>query len=313
MPILPRGAGSSQCGQAVGAALVIDHTKYLNKVLEVDAAAMRAVVQPGVVLDALNAQLRAHGLWFPVDVSTSAQATLGGMAGNNSCGSRSIAYGNMVHNVLAIDAVTVDGRALALRADGRIPPGPTDYVRFAARLKGLYEREKAEIEARFPKVLRKVAGYNLDHLGPPHANAAHLLVGSEGTLAYSERIHLKLCARPAAARARRVPLPEVLHRDGADAAHRQARAFGGRAGRPHHDRPGARHRRVPQDGGRVHQGRAGRDPAGRIFRRRESGAQAEGAGAADGATSACPAAWSRSPTRSSRKSCGRCARPASTS
>ena len=80
---------------------------------------MRAVVQPGVVLDALNAQLRPHGLWFPVDVSTSAQATLGGMAGNNSCGSRSIAYGNMVHNVLAIDAVTGRGRALALRADGR--------------------------------------------------------------------------------------------------------------------------------------------------------------------------------------------------
>ena len=77
---------------------------------------MRAVVQPGVVLDALNAQLRAHGLWFPVDVSTSAQATLGGMAGNNSCGSRSIAYGNMVHNVLAIDAVTVSGESLALRS-----------------------------------------------------------------------------------------------------------------------------------------------------------------------------------------------------
>ena len=109
VPILPRGAGSSQCGQAVGAALVIDHTKYLSQVIEVDAAGMRAVVQPGVVLDALNAHLRPHGLWFPVDVSTSAQATLGGMAGNNSCGSRSIAYGNMVHNVLAIEAVTAQG------------------------------------------------------------------------------------------------------------------------------------------------------------------------------------------------------------
>ena len=75
------------------------------------------MVQPGVVLDQLNAQLRPHGLWFPVDVSTSAQATLGGMAGNNSCGSRSIAYGNMVHNVLAIDAVTSDGRRAPLRPD----------------------------------------------------------------------------------------------------------------------------------------------------------------------------------------------------
>src|SRR3954462_4030161 len=99
IPILPRGAGSSQCGQAVGEALIIDHTKYLNRVLSIDAQAAAAVVQPGIVLDALNAELRPHDLWFPVDVSTSAPATLGGMAGNNSCGSRSIAYGNMGHNV----------------------------------------------------------------------------------------------------------------------------------------------------------------------------------------------------------------------
>ena len=108
MPILARGAGSSQCGQAVGEALIVDHTKYLNKIVEIGDA--HAIVQPGVVLDALNAELRKHGLWFPVDVSTSAQATLGGMAGNNSCGSRSIEYGNMVHNVLAIEAVTASGQ-----------------------------------------------------------------------------------------------------------------------------------------------------------------------------------------------------------
>src|SRR3954469_17321974 len=193
VPILPRGAGSSQCGQAVGEALMIDHTKYLNRVLEVDGE--RAVVQPGVVLDALNAQLRSRGLWIPVDVSTSAQATIGGMAGNNSCGSRSIAYRNMVHNVLAIEARTVGGETW------RFGPmdeggGPRGYQEFVARLRALYEREKDEIEARFPKVLRKVAGYNLDHLGPPHANAAHLLVGSEGTLAYCERLHLKLSRLP---------------------------------------------------------------------------------------------------------------------
>ncbi len=194
IPILPRGAGSSQCGQAVGEALVIDHTKYLNRALQIDPEIRRAIVQPGIVLDTLNAQLRKHGLWFPVDVSTSAQATIGGMTGNNSCGSRSIAYGNMVHNVLAVDALTTGGE--------RWHFGPMDqnlsgsYGEFIARLKGLYQREKEEIEARFPKVLRKVAGYNLDHLGPPHANAAHLLVGSEGTLAYSERIHLKLAPLP---------------------------------------------------------------------------------------------------------------------
>ena len=197
IPILPRGAGSSQCGQAVGEALVIDHTKYLNRALSIDAQAAAAIVQPGIVLDALNAQLRPHGLWFPVDVSTSAQATLGGMAGNNSCGSRSIAYGNMVHNVAAIEAVTVAGERWTF---GRMDQasGPEGYRDFVKRLKGLYERERAEIEARFPRVLRKVAGYNLDHLGPPHANAAHLLVGSEGTLAYSERLHLKLSRLPKA-------------------------------------------------------------------------------------------------------------------
>ena len=193
VPILPRGAGSSQCGQAVGAALIIDHTKYLNRILEVDGT--RAIVQPGIVLDALNAALRPKGVWFPVDVSTSAQATLGGMAGNNSCGSRSIAYGNMVHNVLAIEAHTVGGetwRFGPLAESG----GPRGYQEFVARLRVLYEREKEEIQARFPKVLRKVAGYNLDHLGAPHANAAHILVGSEGTLAWSERLHLKLSRIP---------------------------------------------------------------------------------------------------------------------
>ena len=197
VPLLPRGAGSSQCGQTVGEALVIDHSKYLNRIVSVDVQAATALVQPGVVLDALNAALRPHGLWFPVDVSTSAQATLGGIAGNNSCGARSIAYGNMVHNVLAIDAVTVAGEPWRFgpMADASGPPAYRDFV---AKLKRLYEREKAEIDARFPKLLRKVAGYNLDHLGPPHANAAHLLVGSEGTLAWSERLHLKLSRVPAA-------------------------------------------------------------------------------------------------------------------
>jgi FAD/FMN-containing dehydrogenase/Fe-S oxidoreductase len=197
VPILPRGAGSSQCGQAVGAALIIDHTKFLNRIVELDLEHSRAIVQPGVVLDALNAELRRHGFWFPVDVSTSAQATLGGMAGNNSCGSRSIAYGNMVHNVLAIEACTT---ALERWRFGPMQEldGPPAYRDFIGRLSSLYEREKKEIEARFPKVLRKVAGYNLDHLGPPFSNAAHLLVGSEGTLAYSERIHLKLSRLPPA-------------------------------------------------------------------------------------------------------------------
>jgi len=200
VPILPRGAGTSQCGQTVGEALVIDDAKYLKALLAVDVDAGTAVVQPGLVLDRLNAELRRHRLWYPVDVSTSAQATLGGMAGNNSCGSRSIAYGNMVHNVLAIDAVTASGERWRF---GAIPEtldanaGAPGYVALLGKLRALYEREKDEIAARFPKVLRRVAGYNLDHLGPPQANAAHLLVGSEGTLAYFERIHLRLSPIPA--------------------------------------------------------------------------------------------------------------------
>jgi FAD/FMN-containing dehydrogenase/Fe-S oxidoreductase len=199
VPILPRGAGTSQCGQTVGEALVIDNAKHLNRLLELDVDAGTAVVQPGLVLDRFNAELRRHRLWYPVDVSTSAQATLGGMAGNNSCGSRSIAYGNMVHNVLAIDAVTAEGERWRF---GPIPDaldaraGPPGYVALLGKLRALYEREKDEIATRFPKVLRRVAGYNLDHLGPPHANAAHLLVGSEGTLAYFERLHLRLSTIP---------------------------------------------------------------------------------------------------------------------
>jgi len=93
VPVLPRGGGSSQCGQAIGAALVVDNTKHFRGVLDINVKESTATVEPGLVLDHLNALLKPHGLWFPVDVSTSAQATLGGMAGNNSCGSRSIAYG----------------------------------------------------------------------------------------------------------------------------------------------------------------------------------------------------------------------------
>jgi FAD/FMN-containing dehydrogenase/Fe-S oxidoreductase len=198
IPILPRGAGSSQCGQAVGAALVIDNSKYLNRVVSVDRARATAVVEPGVVLDALNAQLRPQGLWFPVDVSTSAQATLGGMAGNNSCGSRSIRYGNMVHNVLGIDALLADGSDLHFGAvNSSDLRGPPRYVELARKVGAIAAREADEIAARWPTVLRRVQGYNLDLVSPRGEwNFAQLLVGSEGTLAYSKRIHLKLSPIP---------------------------------------------------------------------------------------------------------------------
>ncbi len=107
--ILPRGGGTSQCGQTVNSAIIIDHSKHLNGILDLDVSGRRALVEPGIVLDELNRQLKPHGLWFPVDVSTASRATIGGMAGNNSCGGRSIRYGMMRDNVTAIDAVMADG------------------------------------------------------------------------------------------------------------------------------------------------------------------------------------------------------------
>ena len=162
VPMLPRGAGSSQCGQTVGAALVIDHSKHLNGVVSFDKHAQAVTVEPGIVLDALNAWLRPHGLWFPVDVSTSAQCTLGGMAGNNSCGSRSIAYGNMVHNVLAIDALLADGTEAWFGPEAEMAQGSPRINKLLEGLRSLAVREWDEIELRVPKVMRRVGGYNID-------------------------------------------------------------------------------------------------------------------------------------------------------
>src|ERR1700732_642702 len=105
VPILPRGGGTSQCGQTVARALVLDCSKYMDRVVALDAEARRVKGQPGVVLERLNPALRRHKLFYPVDVSTGDRATIGGMTANNSCGARSIRYGNMVHNVRAVDAL----------------------------------------------------------------------------------------------------------------------------------------------------------------------------------------------------------------
>ena len=210
VPLLSRGAGTSQCGQTVGEALVVDFSRSLNRLLSLDADARSVEVQPGIVLDHLNAQLKPHGLWFPVDVSTSAQATLGGMAGNNSCGSRSIAYGNMVHNVLAIDALLADGTREHFGPFGPAGSRPLSSARSSALVSRLHEigaRERGEIDRVWPKVMRRVGGYNLDVFHPqserPYTadgsvNLSHLLVGSEGTLAMFRRLHLKLSPLPGA-------------------------------------------------------------------------------------------------------------------
>ncbi|HET7608311.1 MAG TPA: FAD-linked oxidase C-terminal domain-containing protein, partial [Gammaproteobacteria bacterium] len=198
VPILPRGAGTSQCGQTVGAALVIDFSKHVNRLLEVDVANATAWVEPGIVLDDLNARLRQHGLWYPVDVSTSAQATIGGMAANNSCGARSLRYGNMVHNVLELDVWLSSGETLTFGAVGDgAPQGAPRHRELVATIRGLYSRERDEIEARVPKLQRRVAGYNLDLASSGAFNAAQLLVGSEGTLGLFRKVKLKLAPLPA--------------------------------------------------------------------------------------------------------------------
>ncbi len=194
IPVLPRGAGTSQTGQAIGAALIMDTTRHLNKVLEFDAEKRTVCVQPGMVLDQLNNFLKPHGLFFPVDVSTANRATLGGMTGNNSCGSRSIRYGNMVHNVRAIDALLADGsKALFTSlASRQLDDSDTSQRQLFDKLLALGAREAAEIAQRFPKLLRRVGGYNIDVLTEQTPNMSHLLVGSEGTLAFFQRIHLDL-------------------------------------------------------------------------------------------------------------------------
>src|SRR5262245_40405379 len=204
VPVLPRGAGTSQCGQTVGAALVIDTSKHLNTLLELDAASRTAWVEPGIVLDALNAEIRPHGLWYPVDVSTSAQATIGGMTANNSCGARSLRYGNMVHNVLAAETWLSSGETVVLGEVGAgaaasgasSAAGAARERELVAVVRALYAREHDELEARVPKVSRRVAGYNLDMASQGALNMAHLAVGSEGTLGYFRRIQLKLAPLP---------------------------------------------------------------------------------------------------------------------
>jgi FAD/FMN-containing dehydrogenase/Fe-S oxidoreductase len=193
--VLARGGGTSQSGQAVGDSLVVDCSKYLTRMIELDVAGRTCSVEPGIVLDDLNRQLKPHGLWFPVDISTSSRATIGGMAGNNSCGGRSLRYGTMRDNVISIDALLADGTLAKFGPmGGNINDVAPVLRQLAHDLLVIGKREAAEIAERFPKVQRRVGGYNLDALvpGKNDINLAHILVGGEGTLAFSTRIELKL-------------------------------------------------------------------------------------------------------------------------
>ena len=189
--LTPRGGGTSQAGQAIGAGLVLDTSKYLNRILAIDPESRTARVQPGVVLDDLNAALKPHNLRFAPDVSSASRATVGGMLANNSSGARSVIYGKTIDHVRDLHVVLADARVAHLR-----PVGTAELAaaREAAGIEGdayraipaLAQAHAAEIERRFPKLLRRVGGYNLDAFVDPRqpVDLSRIIVGSEGTLGF---------------------------------------------------------------------------------------------------------------------------------
>lgn len=203
MPVIVRGAGTSQNGQAIGKGLIVDVSRHLNSVKAYDAAAGTITVEPGMVLERLNTRLRADGWFFPVEPSTSSRCTIGGMAGNNSCGARSIRYGKMVDNVVSIDGLFYDGEAFSFGPQSRAnergsnSSASTERARtLAFKMLGLANAHREEILRVYPKVQRRVGGYNLDALIEAEPNLARLLVGSEGTLAVSTGVTLSLSRLP---------------------------------------------------------------------------------------------------------------------
>jgi FAD/FMN-containing dehydrogenase/Fe-S oxidoreductase len=203
-PIVSRGGGTGLCGQTCNIAVVLDFSKFMNRVLEIDAQARTARVEPGVVLDRLRDAAGGHGLTFAPDPATHTHNTLGGMIGNNSCGPHSVMGGETVHNVLSLEVLTYDG--LRLRV------GPTDDAAFermrdsgdrradiALRLKALAERHASAIRERFPPIPRRVSGYNLPALLPENGfDLARALVGSEGTCVVILEATLRLLPSPKA-------------------------------------------------------------------------------------------------------------------
>ncbi len=193
VPLLPRGAGTSIAGQAVNTAVVLDFTKHLNGITSIDPEARTADVQPGLVLDKLRDAGRPHGLTFGPDPSTHNRCTLGGMIGNNACGSHSVAWGKTVDNVHALDVLTYGGERLALG------PGTPQTGRIPSALRDLGDRYAELVRTGFPDLTRRVSGYNLDQLLPENGfDLARALVGTEGTCATILGATVRLVESPAA-------------------------------------------------------------------------------------------------------------------
>jgi FAD/FMN-containing dehydrogenase/Fe-S oxidoreductase len=201
--ITPRGGGTSQAGQAIGAGVVLDTSKYLNRILEVNAAEQWARVEPGLVLDDLNAQLRPTALRFAPDLSSASRATVGGMIANNSSGARSVVYGKTIDHVLELQVVLSDGRVAHFKPQSpdelrAARAGDTIEARAYRWIPELAVRHAPEIGRRFPKVLRRVGGYNLDEFvdaGRP-VNLTKIIVGSEGTLGIVLEARIRLVPLP---------------------------------------------------------------------------------------------------------------------
>ena len=203
--ITPRGGGTSQSGQAVGAGVQIDFSKYMRGVLDLDVDARTVVVEPGMVLDELNDRLKLHGLQFPIDISTASRATIGGMIANNSSGTRSILYGCTIDYVLEADVLLADGSVITVHA---LDPAGVDEKCEQQDLEGrcyqtvrrLGESLEDEIDRRYPKIKRRVGGYNLDHFVPSNGkfDLCKLMVGSEGTLGVVLNAKLRLVELPKA-------------------------------------------------------------------------------------------------------------------
>ena len=196
-----RGGGTSQAGQAIGEGVIVDCSKYLHRVIEVNAEERWARVEPGVVLDELNAQLAPLGLRFAPDISTASRATLGGMMANNSAGARSVLYGTTIHHVLEQTVMLADGSIVEFREMPRsaVPVGDTLEAACYSKVFGLAQQHEAEIDKRYPKILRRVGGYNLNEfVGDGPVNLAKMMVGSEGTLGVILEAKVKLVPLPKA-------------------------------------------------------------------------------------------------------------------
>lgn len=203
--VLPRGGGTTLDGQCVNHSMVIDFTPYMSKILELNVKERWVKVQPGIVLDVLNFELAKHGLLFAPDPATSNRCTIGGMTGNNSAGTKSIVYGIMKDHVLEVRAVLSDGTVQEFKEISpeeyhhRSQPGNGNVreAEILSRFRKIIETNRDEIEKRYPKVMRRVQGYNLDSfINTDRWNLARLMVGSEGTLGVFTQAKLNLVPLP---------------------------------------------------------------------------------------------------------------------